>query len=91
MNKLDMASISFSSFQFGFSFKCSSVTGYRLTEWDLFAEWFQLMVQFKKGCGFQRNIKRNPMDLAPSLRGSLLPRREDSIPSWSQLLALFLG
>ena len=30
MNKLDMASISFSSFQFGFSFKCNSVTGYRL-------------------------------------------------------------
>jgi len=90
MNKLDMASISFSSFQFGFSFKCNSVTGYRLTEWDLFAKWFQLMVQFKTGGGFQIKIKRNRMDLAPGLRGSLLPHREDSIPSWSQLLALNL-
>ena len=91
MNKLDMASISFSSFQFGFSFKCNSVTGYRLTQWDLFAKWFQLMVQFKTSCGFQIKIKRKPMDLAPGLWGSLLPRREDRIPSWSQLLAPFLG
>ena len=30
------------------------------------------------------------MDLAPGLRGSLLPRKEDSIPSWSQLLTLNL-
>ena len=70
MNKLDMTSIPFSSFQFVFSFSfnfsfsfkvqmCSDsclqfseggqVTGYRLKEWDLFAEWFQLMVKFRIG------------------------------------------
>ena len=32
-----------------------------------------------------------PMDLGPGLRGSFLPHREDIIPSWSQLLAPFLG
>ena len=90
MNKLDMESISFSSFQFGFSFKCNSVTSYMLTECDLFEKWCQLMVQFKIGWEFQRKIKRIPMDLAPGLRGSWLPQREDSIPSWIQLLALNL-
>ena len=65
MNKIDMASIPFTSFQcvFSFSFNfsfgfevqvCSysclqfseggQVTGDMLKEWDLFAEWFQLMV-----------------------------------------------
>ena len=35
-------------------------------------------------------VGKNPMDLAASLWGSFLPCREDSIPSWSQLLALNL-
>ena len=35
--------------------------------------------------------QRNPMDLAPGLRGSLLPRREDIIPRWSQLLTTLLS
>ena len=37
-----------------------------------------------------RKFWKQPMDLARGLRGSLLPRREDSIPSWSQLLTLNL-
>ena len=90
MDKLDMASISFSSFHFGFSFKCNSVTGYRLIEWDLFEKWCQWRVQFKTIWEFQTKIKRIPMDLAPGLPRYLLPRREDNIPSWSELLALNL-
>ena len=57
------------------------MTGYRLKEWDLFVEWFQLMAQFRIGIEFQKKIGIRPMDSAPGLQGSLLPRREDSIPN----------
>ena len=50
-----------------------------------------LVFVFRACWGFQKKVGSSPMDLAPFLRGSFLPRREDGIPSWIQLLALFLG
>ena len=69
------------SFNFSFSFKvqmCSDsclqfseggqVTGDRLKEWDLFAEWFQLMVQFRTG-RIPEKFGSHRMGLALGLRG----------------------